>query len=92
MEAEDELTLEEITGDENEKTGLGIHAKANRFEIFLTNSKENVVFQERNFLMSCYRFLVLQMPSRTSLLARRDCMVTKCPFSLAWGVKGLNHT
>ena len=43
------------------------------------------------FLMSCYRFLVLQMPSRTSLLARGDCIVTKCPVSLPWGVKGLNH-
>lgn len=49
MEAEDELSVEEITGDENEKTGLGIYAKANQFEIFLTNSKENLVFQERNF-------------------------------------------
>ena len=49
MEAEDELSVEEITGDENEKTDLGIHAKANQFEIFLTNSKENLVFQERNF-------------------------------------------
>lgn len=49
MEAEDELSVEEITGDENEKTGLGIHAKANQFEIFLTSSKENLVFQERNF-------------------------------------------
>lgn len=31
MEAEDELSVEEITGDENEKIGLGIHAKADQF-------------------------------------------------------------
>lgn len=30
MEAEDELSVEEITGDENEKTSLGIHAKADQ--------------------------------------------------------------
>lgn len=41
--------------------------------------------------MSCYRFLVLQMPSRTSLLAGGDYIVTKCPVSLPLGVKGLNH-
>ena len=31
MEAEDELSVEEITGDENEKISLGIHAKADQF-------------------------------------------------------------
>jgi len=31
MEAGDELSVEEITGDENEKTGLGIHAKEDQF-------------------------------------------------------------
>lgn len=31
MEAEDELSVEEITGDENEKISLGIHVKADHF-------------------------------------------------------------
>ena len=45
MEAEDE-----ITGNENEKKiGLGIRARANQFQIFLTNSNKNLVFQERDF-------------------------------------------
>ena len=31
MEAEDELSVEEITGDENEKISLGIYVKADQF-------------------------------------------------------------
>ena len=48
-------------------------------------------FSREKFLVSCSCFLVLQMPSRTSLLARGDWMVKKCPVSLPLGVKGLNH-